>query len=324
MTAGEGAGDGARYGMTVPFEGVPLHEHRRWFDELANLGYSDVWSSEVDGSDGFTPLALAAAWTPTLRLGVAIAPAFTRGPALLAQTVAAMSEAAPGRFAFGLGASSDVIVERWNGIDYVEPFKRTRDTLRFLRSALRGEKVDEVYDTFAVRGFRLSRPVEQPPPLYVAALRPGMLRLAGREADGAILNWLSAGDVGKAVAEVGPGKEIVARLFVVPNGDAEVARAAGRRLIAGYLNVRAYAEFHRWLGRGPALEPMWAAWSAGDRKGALAAIPDAVVDDLIVHGTPEECRRHVDRYVTSGVTIPVVHVFPIGIDLGDAVRGLAP
>ena len=324
MTAGEGAGGGARYGMTVPFEGVPLHEHRRWFDELANLGYSDVWSSEVDGSDGFTPLALAAAWTPTLRLGVAIAPAFTRGPALLAQTVAAMSEAAPGRFAFGLGASSDVIVERWNGIDYVEPFKRTRDTLRFLRSALRGEKVDEVYDTFAVRGFRLSRPVEQPPPLYVAALRPGMLRLAGREADGAILNWLSAGDVGKAVAEVGPGKEIVARLFVVPNGDAEAARAAGRRLIAGYLNVRAYAEFHRWLGRGPALEPMWAAWSAGDRKGALAAIPDAVVDDLIVHGTPEECRRHVDRYVASGVTIPVVHVFPIGIDLGDAVRGLAP
>ncbi len=326
MTVGEvpGGAVGAPYGMTVPFDGVPLHEHRRWFDELSKLGYSDVWSSEVDGSDGFTPLALAAAWTPTLRLGVAIAPVFTRGPALLAQTVAAMSEAAPGRFAFGLGASSDVIVERWNGIDYVDPFKRTRDTLRFLRSALRGEKVDEAYDTFAVRGFRLSRPVEQPPPLYLAALRPGMLRLAGREADGAILNWLSADDVKKAVAEVGPGKEVVARLFVLPNGDAEVARAAGRRLIASYLNVRAYAEFHRWLGRGPELEPMWAAWSAGDRKGALAAIPDALVDDLLIHGTPEACRQHVARYVANGVTLPVLHVFPAGIDLATAIRGLAP
>ena len=257
MTTGEpAAGAGrARYGMTVPFDGVPLHEHRRWFDELAGLGYSDVWSSEVDGSDGFTPLALAAAWTPSLHLGVAIAPAFTRGPALLAQTVAAMAEAAPGRFAFGLGASSDVIVERWNGIAYDDPFKRTRDTLRFLRAALGGERVDEAYDTFAVRGFRLSRPVDRPPPLYLAALRPGMLRLAGREADGVILNWLSADDVPKAVAEVGPGKEVVARLFVLPNGDADVARASARRLIASYLNVRAYAAFHRWLGRGPCSSP---------------------------------------------------------------------
>ena len=326
MTTGEpAAGAGrARYGMTVPFDGVPLHEHRRWFDELAGLGYSDVWSSEVDGSDGFTPLALAAAWTPSLHLGVAIAPAFTRGPALLAQTVAAMAEAAPGRFAFGLGASSDVIVERWNGIAYDDPFKRTRDTLRFLRAALGGERVDEAYDTFAVRGFRLSRPVDRPPPLYLAALRPGMLRLAGREADGVILNWLSADDVPKAVAEVGPGKEVVARLFVLPNGDADVARASARRLIASYLNVRAYAAFHRWLGRGPLLEPMWSAWSAGDRKGALAAIPDALVDDLVIHGTPDACRDHVARYVANGVTLPVLHVFPVGVDLADAVRALAP
>jgi probable F420-dependent oxidoreductase len=310
--------------MTIPFDGVPLDEHRRWFDDLAALGYTEVWSAEVDGSDGFTPLALAAAWTPALDLGIAIAPAFTRGPALLAQTVAAMSEAAPGRFAFGLGASSDVIVERWNGIAYHEPYRRTRDLLRFLRAALGGEKVDEAYDTFTVRGFRLARPVAEVPPLYLAALRPGMLRLAGREADGVILNWLSAGDVGKAVAEVGSDREVVARLFVIPNADAEAARAAGRRLIASYLNVTAYAAFHRWLGRGPVLEPMWAAWSAGDRRGALAAIPDSVVDELVIHGSPEDCRGHVARYVAAGITRPVLHVFPVGVDLADAVRALAP
>lgn len=313
-----------RYGITVPFDGVPLAEHRRWFEELDRLGYTDVWSAEVDGTDGFTPLALAAAWAPRLNLGVALAPAFTRGPALLAQTVAALAESAPGRFAFGLGASSEVIVEQWNGLDFVDPFKRVRDTLRFVRAAMTGEKVTESYDTFAVRGFRLARPPEHPPPIYLGALRPGMLRLAGREADGAILNWLSADDVKTAVGEVGAGKEIVARIFVVPNADREVARAVGRRMITAYLNVPAYAAFHRWLGRGPALEAMWGAWASGDRKGALAALPDEVVDDLVVHGTPAECREHVGRYVANGVTVPALAVVPFGVDLESAVSGLAP
>jgi alkanesulfonate monooxygenase SsuD/methylene tetrahydromethanopterin reductase-like flavin-dependent oxidoreductase (luciferase family) len=153
-----------RYGITVPFDGVGLLEHRRFYERLLELGYTDVWSAETDGPDGFTPLALAAAWTPALQLGVAIVPAFTRGPALLAQSVAAMAEAAPGRFTFGLGTSSDVIVSRWNGIPFTEPYRRARDLLRFLRLALSGEKVDREFDTFTVRGFRLSRPVEHPPP----------------------------------------------------------------------------------------------------------------------------------------------------------------
>jgi alkanesulfonate monooxygenase SsuD/methylene tetrahydromethanopterin reductase-like flavin-dependent oxidoreductase (luciferase family) len=130
-----------RYGVTVPIPGVPLHAHREWFEEIAALGFSDVWSSEADGPDGFTPLALATAWVPTLRGGIAIVPAFTRGPALLAQSAATMADAAPGRFALGIGASSPAIVERWNGIPFVDPFRRTRDTVRFLRRALTGEKV---------------------------------------------------------------------------------------------------------------------------------------------------------------------------------------
>ncbi|HLN16256.1 MAG TPA: LLM class F420-dependent oxidoreductase [Acidimicrobiales bacterium] len=313
-----------RYGITIPFDGVPLVEHRRWYEELLELGYTDLWSAEVDGADGFTPLALAAAWVPELRLGVAIAPAFTRGPGLLAQTVGALADAAPGHFAFGLGASSEAIVAQWNGLAFEAPYARVRDTLSFLRRALTGERVDEDYETFGVHGFRLSRPPAVQPPIYLAALRPGMLRLAGREADGAILNWLAADDVPRAVAEVGPGKEIVARIFVVPLEEAEHARAIGRRMVTAYLNVEAYAEFQRWLGRGPLLEAMWEAWAAGDRKGALAAVPDEVVDALVVHGPPEACREHVERYVANGVTVPALAIQGVGAGLADAVRALAP
>jgi probable F420-dependent oxidoreductase len=319
----------ARPGITIPFDGIPLHAHREWFARLRELGYTDIWSAEVDGADGFTPLALAAAWEPTLNLGVAITPAYTRGPALLAQSVAAMADAAPGRFACGLGASSQVIVANWNGLAFENQYRRVRDTLRFLKMAFTGEKVTEEFDTFRVTGFRLALIPEQLPPIYLAALRPGMLHLAGREADGAILNWLSAEDVATSVAEVhkaadGAPRQIVARIFVIVTEDATLARTIGRRMITSYLNVEAYAEFQRWLGRGPALQPMWDAWAAGDRKGALAAIPDDVVDQLVVHGSVAECRAHVQRYVDNGVTIPVPALIPIGVDLAEAVVGLSP
>jgi probable F420-dependent oxidoreductase len=314
----------SRYGITIPFDGVTLLEHREWFHRLADLGYSGVWSAEVDGADGFTPLLVAALSEERLQLGVAVTPVFTRGPGLLAMSIAAMAEVADGRFILGLGASSLPVVERWNGITYDRPYARTRDTLRFVKRALDGEKIDEAFDTFEVHGFKLSRPVIHRPPILLGALRPGMLRLAGREADGAILNWLAAEDVAQCRAEVGEGKTIAARLFVVPTEDADTARFIGRRMISSYLTVPTYAEFHRWLGRGDALQPMWDAWAAGDRKLANEVIPDSVVDELIIHGSYEACREHVQRYMDAGVEIPTIAIVPFGVDLTDAVEGLAP
>lgn len=313
-----------RYGITVPFDGVSLLDHEPWFHRLVELGYSDVWSAEVDGVDGFTPLTLAAAWEPRLNLGVAIVPAFTRGPALLAQQVAGLAEAAPGRFTFGLGASSQVIVERWNGIPFDAPFQRVKDTLGFLKVTLTGEKVDYACPSFTVRGFKLARPIPEVPKLYLAALRPGMLRLAAEHADGAILNWLSADDVTTVVDVVGASTPLTARLFVLPTEDADLARMVGRRMITAYLNVEAYAQFHRWLGRGEALEPMWDAWAAGDRKRALEVIPDEVVDALIIHGSYAQCRSHIARYVANGIDVPNLAVIPFGVDLAEAVAELSP
>jgi len=314
----------SRYGITIPFDGVTLLEHRDWFHRLADLGYTDVWSAEVDGADGFTPLTIAAIVETRLNLGVAVTPVFTRGAGLLAMSIAAMAEVSGGRFTMGLGASSEPVVQRWNGIAYENPYARTRDVLRFVKRALDGEKIDEVFETFEVHGFKLSRPVVNRPSILLGALRPGMLRLAGREADGAILNWLAATDVAQCRAEVGPDKTIAARLFVIPNEDADTARFIARRMISSYLTVNAYAEFHRWLGRGDALTPMWGAWAAGDRKLANEVIPDSVVDELVIHGSYDACREHVLRYVEAGIGVPTIAIVPFGINLEEAVKGLAP
>ena len=319
-----------RPGMTVPLPG-PLHSHQAKLAELADLGYTDIWSAESDGADAFTPLALAAAWEPRLRLGTAIVPAYTRAPACFVQSVASLADAAPGRFAIGIGSSSNVIVERWNGVPFEQPYKKVRDIVRFLNDALAGEKVTKAYDTFEISGFRLGVRPEQKPQILVAALREGMLRLAGREADGAIINWLSPGDVSRVVPVVteaagGDEREIVARIFCCPSENTEAVRAAARYAIAAYLNVPVYAEFHRWLGRGDQLQGMWDAWQSGDRKAALAEIPDQVVDDLIVHGSPAQCRATIQSYFDHGVTTSSLAIMPLdpALDYWQAVRDLSP
>jgi probable F420-dependent oxidoreductase len=316
-----------RYGITFPFDGYSLLDQRPIVESLADLGYTDLWSAESNGYDGFTSLVLASQWAPTLRLGVAIIPVYTRGPATLAMCAGSLAAAAPGRFVLGIGTSSNVIVEKWNSTAFDEPYKKVRDTLRFLRPAFAGEKITEKYDTFEIDGFRMGFVPPEPPKVLVAALRAGMLRLAGREADGAITNWLAPADVptvAKELAAGGPDKELAARIFVAPTEDKDTARAVGRFALAAYLTVPVYRAFHDWLGRTELMAGMQEAWAAGDRKGALAAIPDQIVDDLVVHGHPSACRERIQEYVGNGITTPVIAVLPVGVDAATAAKELAP
>jgi probable F420-dependent oxidoreductase len=314
-----------RWGITLPLHGLSLPEQREIVTALPVLGYTDAWTAELNGVDAFTPLTLASQWAPQLRLGTAIAGIYTRAPVALAVSAATLADLAPGRFVLGIGTSSQVAVEQWNGIPFEKPYQRARDMLQFLRAALAGEKVSHRYETFSVHGFRLDPAPAVPPGLALAALRPGMVRLAASQSDAAITNWLSPADVPQVREVAGPDCELIARIFVCPTTDVQLARTIGRRLLAAYLTVPVYAAFHEWLGRGELLAPMQAAWAKGDRRGALAAIPDEVVDDLVVHGSLAACRERVAQYQAAGLDTPVIGLLPApDVELPRALRGLAP
>lgn len=299
-----------RLSLSVPLDGVTLREHPEICQEAERLGYTDAWSYEVDAIDAFTPLAVIGLHT-NLRLGTAIANVYTRGPATLAETAAGVAEVAPGRFNLGIGSGSQPIVELWNGGRFRKPATRVREMVLFLRKAFAGERVVFEGETFRVDGFRMSKPPSEPIPIHVAALREGMLRVAGEVGDGAIINWLSAEDVRKSVGVVreaakATGRnpdavEITARLMVCVDPLTPEVGQLQRRHLNAYLNVPVYKEFHRWLGREPLLSAMWSAWESGDRKAALAAVPDVVVADLFVAGSAEERNAHVRRYLEAGV-----------------------
>ena len=315
-------GEGTRWGLTVPLDGIPLSAHREVFERMERLGYTDAWTSEIDGADAFVPAGLAAGWTNELRLGTAIANVFTRGPALLAMSAAAVAEAAPGRFCLGIGSSSPAIVERWNGAELRRPVTRVREMVAFLRAAFAGERASS--EALGVRGFRLSRRFADPPPIFIAALREGMLSLAGGVGDGVIINWLSPADVPKVVgvaraAARAAGRdpealEVVCRIFVLPPAPDETLRFVTRRAIAGYFTTPVYGPFQTWLGRGELLRPMTEAWEAGDRQAAVELVPDEVIEEIFVMGSARECLDKIEAYRRSGVTTPVLSFFPTSLD----------
>jgi probable F420-dependent oxidoreductase len=329
-----------RWALSIPLEGFTLAEHAEVAQEAERLGYTDAWTLEVDGLDGFSPLAVVGLATH-MRVGTAIINAYTRGPATLAMCAAGIAEIAPGRFCLGIGSGSKPIVETWNGGTFSRPTSRVRDMVQFLRRALAGERVAFQGETFAVNGFRLSRPLAAPIPIHVAALRPGMLRVAGEVGDGAVLNWLSADDVRQSVrvvqeAAVQAGRnpeaiEITARLMINVDPPTPEADTFMRRYMAAYLNVPAYRAFHKWLGRAEVLAPMWQAWDNGDRKGAVAAIPEQAINDLIIRGSVQEIRAHVLRYMDAGVDTAFLLLLTHESDparkrqiLLEAMRALAP
>ena len=306
----------------MPLAGIPLAAHDAVFRDAEALGYTDFWSAESD-VDPWIVLALGAAWTTRATLGTAIVGAFTRGPAIIAVGAAAMDEAAPGRFVLGIGSGSNVTVERWNGGRFERPLTRVTEVVAAVRQALDGEAMAVQGETLRVSGFKLGRPAPSRVPIYVAALQERMVRQAVRIADGVITNWLSADDVEQVAAVVSDearrvGKDperypIVCRITVCPTPEPR-AREQFRRAITAYLNVPVYRRFHQWLGRGNALAEMNAKWDAGDRRGALAAVPERAIDELAVLGTPEECRDAIRRYVAAGVTVPVVNFMSLHID----------
>jgi probable F420-dependent oxidoreductase len=308
----------SRWGLTLPLIGVPLGEQRELVQRAEAAGYTDLWTGETSGADGFTPLALSAAWTERARLGTGIVGVFQRGPALLAQEAAALADASGGRFVLGIGSSSDRIVEGWNGIPFEKPLSRVRETLGFLRTALEGERTET--------GFKLETAPAQRIPIVLAALRGKMLELAVERADGAFTNFLPLAGLPKVTAQLGEapeGFELLCRFFCLP-GEREQVEPLARFMFSSYVTVPVYAAFYRWLGYGEQIDPMVSAWEAGDRRAAAEAAPWEVIEETFVFGTPEQIGERIGAFVEGGITLPILTPIVPPENLGEAIEALAP
>ena len=308
----------SRWGLTLPLPGVSLADQRGFVEQAEAAGYTDLWTGETAGPDGFTPLTLSAAYTERVRLGTGIVGVFQRGPALLAQEAAALADASNGRFVLGIGSSSDRIVEGWNQIPFEKPLSRVRETLDFLDAAMVGERTST--------GFKLETAPAHRVPVVLAALRGKMLQLAVDRAAGAFTNFLPLSGLPKVVAQLDEAPddfELLCRFFCIP-GEREQAEPLARFMFSSYITVPVYTAFYRWLGFGEQIDPMVAAWEAGDRQGAAAAAPWELIEDMFIFGAPEQMKERLDAFVKGGITLPILTMIVTPDKLGETIAALAP
>ena len=305
-----------RLALTVPFSGVPLTELPALVRRAEDAGYESLWSQEATELDGFTPLTIAALNSERMRLVTGIVSVYTRGPTLLAQSATALSELSGGRFVLGLGASSNVIVEQWNGIPFERPLAKVRDTVDYLRRAFAGERVDG--------GFKLSPSPSHPIPIVLAALRDRMLRLAAERADGAFTNFLPESGVPKVVEAFGsPQKELACRFFSMAGDDDQVLTIA-KRIFVGYATVPVYTEFFRWLGWGEEVDRVVDAWNAGDRRRAVELAPDRFIHEIFLLGPAEAQRERLEAFANAGITTAALTLLWPPDRMSEAIDAFAP
>jgi len=307
----------------------------KWAEEA---GYDDVWLADGTGMDGLTLAGVLACHTKRIRIGMAVTPAFTRPPALLAATISVLDQVLPNRFAMGLGASSEVIVSGWNGLTFAKPLSRVRDMLTVTRSMLKGEKSDFDLDTVRSHGYR-QVPLERPVPFYVAALRGGMIEMGAQLADGVIFNLWPRKAIGQLLSHVCIGAEragkdpssveIVNRVMVFVTEDKARARDLFRIQFAPYFANGVYNAYLAWIGEEEAAARAKEGWTEKNRDKTKAALTDELIDEIAVFGTEAECRERLSWCARAGVhthiLTPLPGMTPAEIQRTyEAFRGFAP
>jgi F420-dependent oxidoreductase-like protein len=299
--------------------------------EAERLGFDSVWTAEAYGSDAVTPLAWIGAQTTRVRLGTAIMQIPARTPAMCAMTAMTLDALSGGRFILGLGPSGPQVVEGWHGVRYGKPLARTREYIQIIRAILarekpvefHGEEYDLPYTGPGATG--LGKPLKSilhgraNLPIYTAAISPSGVKTAAEVADGFFPIWMSpekwsvfAPHVEEGFKKAGGGKSL-ANFDVAPfvtcivGDDLEKCRSAVKPMLALYIGGMGargknfYNDYAKRLGYEEAAVRIQDAFLAGDRGAAMAAVPDALVDEVALIGPRERIRDRIAAWKASPV-----------------------
>lgn len=306
-----------RLGLTLPL----VMQTATQAVELGRVAHShgirEVWLAEVGAMDSYALAGASSQAMADTRFGTAVVPAQTRTPMVHAMAAATLSQLTGGRFVLGLGISSENIVSDWAGLDFDRPVRRMRDHVEVLRRALDGERVDFDGDTLSMHRFRLQTRPEGRVPIYLAALNPGMLRLAGEVADGVILNMVPESALAQVLGAVREGAEragrdpgaieVVSRIHVHVSEDPGADAALVRMAFGAYAATLGYNRFFRWIGFEAEAAAIAEAFSRGDRETVAAAMTPRLCDAMAVVGDADRVRSRLRAYAEAGVDIVVLN-----------------
>ncbi|MDX1619516.1 MAG: LLM class flavin-dependent oxidoreductase [Nitriliruptorales bacterium] len=283
-----------------------------------SLGYELVLDNHIFNRDGLATIVAYSETTSEVRLGTGVYPMLHMSPVALGQLAASIDELVGGRLVLGLGTSHRPVIENVHGLEFPDsPLTAMRDTLTILRSMFTQGKAQHDGEVFSA-AFRFQGFQPRPDiPLYVAALGPKMLQLAGELADGVIL-WLCGPDyirdtvvpnVRKGAERAGrdPSEiEIVPAITCAVTDDDGGARARFKRSLVPYLSLPFYRSMLVDSGFDEDLERFDAGMSDGGVDEALDGVSSGLVDSLAGIGTAGRVLETLERYRDAGATLPAV------------------
>ncbi len=293
-------------------------------------GYTDAWFGDSGAPDSLTQAAAVAQHSTTIRIGIAATPVYTRSPSVIAASVNTIGQLLPGRFVMGIGSSSQTMMGRWNGIPLDKPLTRVRETAELVRSMLAGARTDFSGATLQSHGYR-QPPLENPPPIYIAALRPKMIEMAAEVGDGVIFNLWPKSALPRMVEHVRLGAErggknpeeveVVHRAMVLATDDKPAARNLFRAAFAPYYATPVYNRFLAWAGYPDVADTITEGWARKDRAMTTGALSDELIDEIAVIGTENEIHRRFQEHAEMGVHTHIVA--PLGASQADMDRTFA-
>ena len=310
--------------------------------QAEDLGYAVVWAAEAYGSDAVTVLSWIAARTSRIDVGAAVLQIPARTPAMTAMTAATLDTLSGGRFRLGLGVSGPQVSEGWHGVRFASPVSRTREYASIVRTALRRERLKVEGEHFTLplpdgpgKALRMTvRPARKHVPLYLAAIGPKNLELAGEIADGWLPVFFSPSHAGEQLAHVRAGAEragrsldgfdVVPSVPLVPGDDWRTCADAVRGYAALYLGGMGSKEKNFYnrlacrMGFAAEAAEVQEKYLAGDRVGAMAAVPAEFLDATSLLGPKERIAEKMTEYAEAGVT--TLSVSPYTPEPAEALR----
>ena len=280
-------------------------------------GYESVWMTDGGGRmDAFTAAAAIGAQTERLRIGLSVVPVYTRPVAVLATSSATLSHIAPDRIAIGLGSSSQTMIENWYGIPFVKPLTRVRETVTVLQQILTGQRTHFAGETLSTEGFHLTIPIQGQIPLFIAALRPKMLELAGELADGVILNLAPVKVLPRMLEHIDTGAkragrrvedlEIASLLNVIVTDNEANALASMNKHALGYYSTGVYNQFLAWMGLKREAKQIREGFAERNRAKTESALSEEAIRTLGIIGNAQDCRVQLRGYADAGLNTAII------------------
>ncbi|MFK4085040.1 LLM class F420-dependent oxidoreductase [Kribbella sp. NPDC020789] len=328
-----------RLGLNIGFVFGDEHlDHLKLVREAESLGFTVTWAAEAYGSDAATLLTWIAAQTTTIDVGAAVFQIPARTPAMTAMTAATLDRLSGGRFRLGLGVSGPQVSEGWHGVRFDKPLARTREYVAIVNAALRRETVEFHGEHFELplpggpgKALKLSsRPLRDHVPVYLAAVGPKNLELAGEIADGwlGILN--DPAYLGEQLKQIATGREkagkdldgfdVVPQIPLMTGDDLQAAADPIRGYTALYIGGMGSREknFYNQLavrmGYAGEAKQIQDLYLAKQHRDAMAAVPQGFIDGISLLGGKERLAEKLTAYAEAGVTTAAVTPFAPTVD----------